>query len=130
VQITYPDAQMLSWLQSSEIVSLLRRSRALVFPSRCYETSGLVCAEALANGVPVIASSATAAADLIEHRANGAIFAPDDQQGLVESLRRVANAHVAARASEAAYRRYGAAPLTLERHVTRLVQLYNERFDQ
>ncbi len=52
---------------------LLSRARALLVPSLAPETSSLVAMEALACGTPVIASSAGALPDVIEHGRTGFI---------------------------------------------------------
>lgn len=48
--------EMLGRLTAKEIASEIGRARMLVMPTRCRETFGLVAAEALMSGVPVIAS--------------------------------------------------------------------------
>jgi glycosyltransferase involved in cell wall biosynthesis len=45
------------WVESSRVASLLRRARAVVFPSVWHEPAGLVTLEAAAAGRPVIASN-------------------------------------------------------------------------
>jgi glycosyltransferase involved in cell wall biosynthesis len=50
-------AQLLGWLRPEALAVELRRSRALLFPSRWQEPFGIVGVEALAHGTPVIAAS-------------------------------------------------------------------------
>jgi len=125
-----PAARMLGWLPAAEIVPLLRRSRALAFPSRWYETSGLVCIEALANGVPVLVSNRTAAAELVQDGVTGFTFDPDDEPALELALRTLLDPDVAGRMSAAAFGRYWAAPLGLERHVEGLLSTYQDLLRQ
>ena len=50
----------------AEVVALLRASRGLIFPSRWPDPFGLVYAEALAAGTPVLATPPSAAARMVE----------------------------------------------------------------
>ncbi|MER9303838.1 glycosyltransferase [Mesorhizobium sp. M0293] len=66
-----PDAVMLGWLNSDQLVSWMRKARCVVFPSRWYETYGLVVAEALRLGLPVLVSRSSVAAELVRHGESG-----------------------------------------------------------
>lgn len=57
---------------------------ALVAPSRCFETFGVVLAEAARAGVPVIARRRGPFPEIVEQGSGGLLF--DDAQGLVESM--------------------------------------------
>jgi glycosyltransferase involved in cell wall biosynthesis len=121
-----PDARLLGWLPHAEIVATIRAARALVFPSKWHETSGLVCGEALANGIPVLASSRTAATELIVRGVNGDVFDPDDEAQLTALLSQLQDPSVVSRMSDASYRNYWAAPPTLSAHVDSLMGIYAE----
>ena len=60
-----PNVRLLPWQGADEVRSLMLRSRALVFPSQWYETFGLSAVEALAAGLPVLASDTGAAAEVV-----------------------------------------------------------------
>ena len=62
-----------------------QRSQVLVFPSY-FEGRGLVIGEAMACGLPVVASDASGASDIIDDSC-GRIFAAGDLDALVECLR-------------------------------------------
>jgi glycosyltransferase involved in cell wall biosynthesis len=70
--------------------AVLNSSWGLVFPSRAIETGGppLAVADALMNGVPVIARTNTSASDFIEDHGVGATYDRDP----IEALRLVKNA--------------------------------------
>jgi glycosyltransferase involved in cell wall biosynthesis len=121
-----PAARLLGWLSPPEISAVMRQARALVFPSRWYETSGLVCLEALANGVPVIASDRTAAAGLIEPGETGILLDPTDPADFDAALEGLRGDETAERMSRLAYERYWAAPASLERHVAALIEVYHD----
>lgn len=52
----HPGVRVLGPLPRGQALERLQRARALVFPSRTYETFGLVLVEAMAAGTPVVAS--------------------------------------------------------------------------
>ncbi|MBI4945016.1 MAG: glycosyltransferase family 4 protein [Bacteroidetes bacterium] len=54
-----------------------------------YEPFGFVIAEAMVNGLPVVATRTGAAADVIEHKINGYLVKPNDSQGIAEGIRYV-----------------------------------------
>jgi glycosyltransferase involved in cell wall biosynthesis len=122
-----PQARFTGWLPPEEIRQHLRKARALVFPTLWYETLGLVVIEAAAAGVPAIVSDQCAATDYIRHGINGLHFT----HGAVESLSRQmlalnANHGQAARLGRAAYHWYWSNPWTSERHVSSLLNVYQE----
>jgi glycosyltransferase involved in cell wall biosynthesis len=122
-----PQARFTGWLPPHEIRRYLRTARALVFPPLWYETLGLVVIEAAAAGVPAIVSDQCAATDYIRHGVNGLHFT----HGSVESLSRQmvefnANQSQAARLGRAAYDWYWSNPWTSDRHVSELLEVYQE----
>jgi len=64
---------------------LLARAQAMIFPIRWPEPFGLVMAEALASGTPVVACPYGAAIELVEDGVTG--FLRDDLQDLVDAVR-------------------------------------------
>jgi glycosyltransferase involved in cell wall biosynthesis len=67
-----PRAECLGWRSSAEVEALLRtRVRAVVAPSRWYETGPLTVYEALASGLPAIVSSRAGAAEKVAHGETG-----------------------------------------------------------
>ena len=121
-----PRAEILGWRPRAEVAELLRtRVRAVVAPSRWYETGPLTVYEALAAGLPVIASSRSGAAEKVAHGETGLVVEPE-AGALADALRQLADIGGARRLGRAAYRRYWAAPLDGAAHATRLVGLYRE----
>jgi glycosyltransferase involved in cell wall biosynthesis len=119
-----PAAEITGWLDAVPIRQRLRRARALVFPSLWYETFGLTVHEAMANGIPVIASDNTVSASAVEPGTTGLLFRSGDVDDLARCIRVLRDPETAHRMGLAAYRRYWANPLTLPRHADRLEQLY------
>ena len=65
------------WQPREEMAAAMRRARLVALPSLWPETWGLVVPEAMAAGVPVLASRRTGAAELVERFGGGALFDPD-----------------------------------------------------
>ena len=79
--------QVIPRLNREELIALLHGARFLVWPSDgFYETFGLVAIEALACGVPVIASRSGAMAEVIHHQRTGLHFAPGDSEDLAAKV--------------------------------------------
>jgi glycosyltransferase involved in cell wall biosynthesis len=75
------------YLQEHEIAQVLASSLALILPS-VEEQHGLVINEAIAMGVPVLASDNCGARDLlVRSGVNGYIFEPDNAEGLAHFMR-------------------------------------------
>lgn len=72
-------------VSKDEIARAYDESSVLVFPTLC-DGFGMVVAEALAHGVPVITTSNAGAADLIADGHNGFVVAPGDPAALAERM--------------------------------------------
>jgi glycosyltransferase involved in cell wall biosynthesis len=68
------------------IQALMRRAFVLVFPSLCYETFGLVIAEAYAAGLPVIGADLGTAAAMVEDGVTGLRFRAGDPDDLAAKV--------------------------------------------
>lgn len=124
IRAANPAARLLGWLPGAEAAQIVRASRALIFPSKWHETSGLVCLEALANGVPVVASVRTAAAGIVQHGVTGMIVDPDDDAAMGAALLTLQDDHIVAGMSRAAFARYWKAPPVVSRHIDDLAPVY------
>ncbi|MSQ26287.1 MAG: glycosyltransferase family 4 protein [Dehalococcoidia bacterium] len=80
-----PHAQVLDWVA---------RAKAFLFPIQWEEPFGLVVAEALAAGTPVVAFRRGAMPEIIDHGRTG--FLVDTEQDAVRALRDIAAIHPAA----------------------------------
>jgi glycosyltransferase involved in cell wall biosynthesis len=58
----------------------------LLVPSLWQEPFGLVIAEAMARGLPVIASDVGGPAEIITHEVDGLLVTPGDEQALVSAI--------------------------------------------
>jgi glycosyltransferase involved in cell wall biosynthesis len=112
------------WVDAQDVNNILKRARALVFPSTWYETGGLVVLEALARGVPVIVSRQTAAADFVVDGENGYLIDPADPTALQMAMMKLLDDAVVERLGRSAYDRYWANPQSTEAHVSELLRVY------
>ena len=80
-------ADYLGEVDSREKVRLLQGARAFIFPIRWEEPFGLVMAEALACGTPVLATRRGAAPEVVEHGVTG--FLADTPEGLLPYIDRI-----------------------------------------
>lgn len=118
-----PDA-LVDWADHSAAMELMRACRAVVLPSRWPETWGLVTAEAMALGRPVVVSRRAGSAELVERFGGGVLFDPDTPQGLDAALERAVAEGDPPVETGAAVRDF----LSSERHGRRLMGLAAERW--
>jgi len=81
-----PGVEWLREQPADRVVTLMKGARVLLFPSRSYETFGMVIAEAYAVGLPVIAAGVGAATSLIAHGRTGLLFRRDDPDDLAAKV--------------------------------------------
>jgi glycogen(starch) synthase len=80
-----------SFLPREELVTKYANADVVVFPSRWEEPLGLVPVEAMAVGVPVVGTPVGGAAEFLDNAVNCLTFVPDDVEGLVKNLWRLAD---------------------------------------
>lgn len=94
-------------LPHDEALSRVARTGMVVFPSVWYEGLPFVIVEALASGVPVVASRMGAQAEVVRDGVSGLLFAPGDAPALAEAVRRLATSDdLAARLADGARREF------------------------
>jgi glycosyltransferase involved in cell wall biosynthesis len=79
------------WIKKAdrgEIRDLLQEASAAVYPS-LWENFPYACLEAMATGVPVIASRCGGVGEIITDGETGLLFEPFSQAGLAEALKRL-----------------------------------------
>lgn len=117
-------AEVIGWRSPAEVAAILRtRARAVCAPSRWYETGPLTVYEALAQGIPVVASNRSGAAERVRHGETGLVVSPEPD-ALTEAFRRLQDDGLVARFGRAAHETYWEAPPTLANHAEALLDLY------
>ncbi len=77
--------EFLGWVPDDDLPALYRHARALIFPQ--VEDFGLVAAEAVAAGTPVVAFRGGGALDIVEEGVNGVFFDDQELGSLVAAIR-------------------------------------------
>ncbi|MGN6368156.1 MAG: glycosyltransferase family 4 protein [Phycisphaerae bacterium] len=117
-----PRIELMGRFPNTDVSNILKDADLLVVPSLWYENTPLVIYEAMAAGVPVIASDLAGTAEAIKPETNGLLFQTGNTQDLAKQLRRLAEDRaLVARLAEKTER-----PLTIAENVTALEKIYNE----
>lgn len=85
------DRLRLSTSDRSGLRSRYLAADAVLFPSEWPEPFGLVPVEAMATGIPVIASGTGGSAEFLEHEQNCLLFEPGKERGLADAVTRMAS---------------------------------------
>lgn len=93
-------------LSREQSIERLRQSRALIFPSICYENFPMTILEAFGNGVPVISNNIGSHATIINDGQNGLLFDITDPESLKKALDQTASDQHNQQLSDNAYRSF------------------------
>jgi glycosyltransferase involved in cell wall biosynthesis len=80
-----PRITLIEGVDAAQRAELLRGALALIVPSR-FEGFGMVAAEGLAAGVPVVTSNLATLVDIVRPPACGQVFPPDDPKALCSAV--------------------------------------------
>ena len=106
------------------LTAFYRGARMLVVPSLWFETFAIVAAEAMAHGVPVIASDIGALADTVQRDRTGLLVSPGNSHAMADAMTRLwHDADLCRRLGKAARDRV-ATEFTAPRHMARLFETY------
>ncbi len=123
-------AEVIGWRSPAEVAAIVRaRARAVCAPSRWYETGPLTIYEALAQGIPAIASNRSGAAEKVRHGETGLVVEPEAGV-LDQAFRALEDDTLVARLGRAAHAAYWQAPPTLAAHAEALLGLYRRFADE
>lgn len=122
IQRVNPSAICTGWLDKEKMGSYISQARYLVFPSLWYETQGLVVAEAMAYGIPVVVSDSCAATDFVSPNVNGLFFSNGEIESLKEAMEKMRDDKFVAVLSENAYKLFGD---TSEKYTTDIERYYS-----
>jgi glycosyltransferase involved in cell wall biosynthesis len=95
-----PSVDFSGQVSAERCAELVSQARAVIVPSAWEETFGLVVVEAMALGVPAIASSHGSFVELINDGVDGVLFPPGDSAALTRAIAEVAE-------NPTLYARYG-----------------------
>ena len=86
IQKALPHCWVPGWLSDEDVSKLAGEARVFVMPSRMPEPYGLVAAEALMSGIPVVVSSNALIAEEVERNEAGLVFQSGDARSLADKL--------------------------------------------
>jgi glycosyltransferase involved in cell wall biosynthesis len=72
-----------------KLIGYYDTSDIMLVPSLWQEPFGLVVAEAMARGLPVIASNVGGPSEIITHEVNGLLVAPEDEEAMAQAIIRL-----------------------------------------
>jgi glycosyltransferase involved in cell wall biosynthesis len=87
---TRPSVDVVGRVEDARFAELMSGARAILIPSTCEETFGLVVVEAMAAGSPPIAAAHGAFVELITPGVDGVLFRPGDPEALALAIADVA----------------------------------------
>jgi glycosyltransferase involved in cell wall biosynthesis len=114
----------LGHLPPERVLALMKDASVLVFPSTCYECAPMTILEALACGLPVVASDLGSVPEMIEHLRTGLLFRPGDAEDLARQVRWAFAHPEEMKAMRAAARKEFEEKYTAERNYKALIQIY------
>jgi glycosyltransferase involved in cell wall biosynthesis len=97
-----------------------------VAPSRWEEPFGLVAAEALMRGTPLVATNAGGLRELVQHESTGLLVPPHDETALAAAILRLIEDHSLARELSVRGREFALRHLTEAAFVDHFLVLYEE----
>jgi glycosyltransferase involved in cell wall biosynthesis len=83
-----PNARAIGWVTQGQLQSLFAASHVLVVPSR-WEGFGLIAAEAMRTGLPVIATRVGGLPEIVVSGETGILIAPESPTALVAALKQI-----------------------------------------
>lgn len=90
LQVDVPaNVEFLGAMKRDQIPDFLKSARMLVVPSIWYEAFGIVCAEAMAYRLPVIASNMGGLPEVVDHDRTGLTVPPNDPAMLATAMTRL-----------------------------------------
>ncbi len=120
------DASFILTRSREELADFYRGARVLAMPSTWPETFGVVAAEAMSHGVPVVVSRIGALPETVIDGVTGLLAEPGDADDLARQLRRVWDDAGLARELGRNGRRRAEAEFSEERYFGRLASVYGE----
>jgi glycosyltransferase involved in cell wall biosynthesis len=108
------------WLELSR---LYREATVFAMPSY-YETFGISCLEAMAFGLPVVATTAGGLPEVVEDGVTGILVSPGDPAALAEAILALLNDPARARRMGCAGRERVLAHFTADRVARRMIEVY------
>jgi glycosyltransferase involved in cell wall biosynthesis len=119
--------EFLGWLSPEQLDEPLSRAWAAVVPSLWAEPHGLVAAEAIVRGTPVVCSSSGGLGEIVEDSVTGLKFPNNDEDALLHCLRQVASGEVFPERTLSADAAHGVrARYDITAHISKVRRIFQE----
>ena len=118
------DIEFVGMQSRAAVLQAIANAALLVMPSVCYETFGLVIAEAFACGTPVLASRLGSMEELVDEGVTGRKFTAGDPAELAKGVRLMLADEVGLRRMRIQARAYFDKYLTESRNFAQLMKIY------
>jgi glycosyltransferase involved in cell wall biosynthesis len=119
-----PNIEILGKQSREAVRALMKQATFLLFPSRCYETFGMVIVEAYAAGLPVLASRLGSMAELVRDGETGMLFDPDDPAEIARCAEQMFSSQSTVKKMSAAAREEYYDKYTSEENYKQLMHIY------
>ncbi len=125
-ELELENVETLGALYGADLDREIARAKAVVIPSRSYETFGLTALEAYAYGKPVIAARIGALPEVVREAKTGLLFEPGDHRDLAAKLNWLAGEYARAAAMGREGRRVAETEYNPGLHLGRIHKVYKE----
>lgn len=125
-----PGLQELGALGGDAVRTEMSKAKALILPSICYETFGMVAVEAFAAGTPVIASRIGVLPNLVKDGVTGLLFESGNAEDLATKMRWAQEHPEEMTVMGHNARRLYEAEFTAERNYHQLIAIYQSAIDE
>ena len=119
------DVSFVGWKEKNETLQYIRNARAVVFPSKWYETAGLVVLEAMALGCPCIVSDCTATVEWISDNKTGLLFRSNDIDSLKSRITEIMDDEVYLELLDGIHSYMNSHDFGMAKHVSSLIGVYS-----
>jgi glycosyltransferase involved in cell wall biosynthesis len=116
----------LGYVAGDEILRLMRSAKLMIFPSQWYEGFPKTIAEALACGLPIVASKLGAMAEIVEDEVTGKLFEPGNVEDLLRQVTWIIDCPDRLRQMRRAARAAFEDRFTCDANYRRLMKIYHD----
>jgi glycosyltransferase involved in cell wall biosynthesis len=102
----HPRVEFLGWMERAQVMRRMLTARALVLPTRAYEGQSLVLLEAMAAGLPIMATDWAPIREMIQGEGQQWLRRPADVESWVEGIEVIEQGAAVDGAGAAARRKY------------------------
>lgn len=118
----------MGWIARPVVLALMSRARFFILPSRL-ESFGLVVAEAMLQGCPVIASNRGPFPEFVRNGETGLLIDPEDTDAIAEAAIRLLKDRAFAEAMGKRGQAYISASFSREKHLDETLAFYERELD-